>query len=85
LRYNREVAAAVRRIKHPYPGRFTVDMVEYPDGRVGVRVYESQINELNDFQKVTAMEFLNLVVQTVESFGLKSHIEGEPGVPPRKQ
>jgi hypothetical protein len=85
LAYTREMAMAIRQIKHPYPGKFTVDMVEWPDGGISVRTYENEMMGMNETQRVTSMEFLNMVKAKIESFGEKCFVEGVPGDPPQKK
>ena len=85
LAYTREMAMAIRQIKHPYPGKFTVDMVEWPDGGVSARIYENEMMGMNDHQRVTSMEFLNRVKAVVESFGEKCFVEGVSGDRPEKE
>jgi hypothetical protein len=85
LAYTREMAIAVRKIGHPYPGAFNVDMVEYPGNHIGVRVYENQLMELDESRRVTSMEFLNQIRLIIESFGATCFVEGVPGDPPKKK
>lgn len=79
--YTREMSLAIKQIKPPYNG-MVVDFVEFPD-YVGIRVYENQIMSMSESQKVSVMEYLQLLRVTLESFGVKANFDGAKGDPPR--
>lgn len=72
---------AVQRLKPPYRG-LIIDFVEYPE-YIAVRVYENQIMSMSEGQKVSIMEYLQLLRTTIESFGVVCHFDGAKGDPPR--
>lgn len=81
VRYTKAMSEAVQRIKPPYKGMI-VDIVEF-DNYLAVRVYENQIMAMSEGQKVTVMEYLQLLRSTIESFGVTCHFDGAIGDPPR--
>ena len=80
-KYTKEMHKAVQLLKPPYKGMI-VDFVEYPD-YLAVRVYENQIMAMSEGQKVSIMEYLQLLRTTIESFGVTCHFDGAAGDPPR--
>lgn len=72
--YNKQIANAIREIKPPYPN-LKLSVVEYP-GMLSLRVYEENIAEFNAMQHISIMEYLNMLRNIVESFGVKCDLEG---------
>ena len=64
--------------KIPKPFTFTTAIVAYPDA-LFVRVYEDEIMEFNESQRVQIMEYLEKVRSTIAAFGFQCHIEGLEG------
>lgn len=62
--------------------RLTVAIVEYPDA-LFVRVYENEIMEFSEGDRVKIMDYLETVRKTLESYGVQAHIEGVAGDAPR--
>ena len=75
--YNKRIANAIREIKPPYPN-LKLSVVEYP-GMLSLRVYEENIAEFNEMQHISIMEYLNMLRNVVESFGVKCDLEGVKG------
>lgn len=73
LMYTKAMQDAWKKIKKPF--LFRVAIVEYPDA-LFVRVYENEIMEFNEGQRVKIMEYLESVRMTIASFGVQCHIEG---------
>jgi hypothetical protein len=80
-KFTKEMSMAVHRLKPPYKG-LIIDFVEHKD-YVGIRIYENQIMAMNETQKVSIMEYLQLLRITIESFGVKANFDGAKGDPPR--
>ena len=72
---------AVHQIKVPYKG-LVVDFVDM-DKYLALRVYENQIMAMSDQQQLGTMEYLQLLRNTIESYGVTCHFEGAKGDPPR--
>lgn len=75
--YNKQIANAIREIKSPYPN-LKLSVVEYP-GMLSLRVYEENIAEFNEMQHISIMEYLNILRNVIESFGVKCDLEGVKG------
>lgn len=73
--YSGLVADAWKKI--PKPFKFKVEIVAVPDAMF-VRVYENEIMQFNESQRVQIMEYLESVRKTIASFGMQCHIEGVP-------
>jgi hypothetical protein len=80
-KFTKEMSMAVHRLKPPYKG-LIIDFVEH-EKYVGIRIYENQIMSMNEMQKVSIMEYLQLLRTTIESFGVKANFDGAKGDPPR--
>lgn len=77
------MAIAVRTIKPPYSG-LAIDFVEFP-GYLAIRIYENQIMSLSDGQKVSVIEYLHQIRNTMLSMGAeKVFFDGIKGDPPGK-
>lgn len=79
--YTKEMQLAVRKIKKPYPA-LRVGFVDC-GGYLGVRVWENQIMSMGIDERVSVLEYLNLVENTLKSFGIQVVQEGAKGDPPR--
>ena len=82
VKFTKEMKIAALQIPPPYKG-LVVDFVEFPD-YIGLRIYENQIMSMDDAKQYSVMEYLHLVRQTIESFGVKCFFDGAKGDPPRK-
>lgn len=78
--YTKAVQKAWKSIKKPVP-HLTVAIVEYPDA-LFVRVYENQIMEYSENDRVKIMGYLENVRNTISKFGIQCHIEGIAGSGP---
>ena len=76
-----EMRKAVHQIKLPYRN-LIVDFVDM-DKYIALRVYENQIMAMSDMQRLSVMEYLQLVRTTIESYGVTCHFDGAKGDPPR--
>ena len=80
-KFTKEMSLAVHQIRPPYRGMI-VDFVEFPN-YIGIRIYENQIMSMSESQKVSVMEYLQLLRTTIESFGVPANFDGAKGDPPR--
>ncbi len=71
--YTKAMQDAWKKIKKPF--NFRVAIVEYPSA-LFVRVYQNEIMEFNESQRVQIMTYLELVRSTLANFGVQCHIEG---------
>lgn len=71
--YTKQMQDAWKKIKKPFD--FKVAIVEYPNA-LFVRVYEQEVMEFNESQRVQIMLYLEEVRSTIEKFGVTCHIEG---------
>ena len=72
--YDKKVQDAIKKVKKPFNIR--VHIVAYPTNTLAVRVYESDISEYNESQRMQIMEYLYLVQGVIESFGFDSFLDG---------
>lgn len=72
--YNSNVERIFRTTKCPYRG-FFVDMVEHPD-YLELRVYEENIAEFNEMQKVALAEYLYKLRDAIKLTGANVFIQG---------
>ena len=80
-KFTKEMSMTVHRLKPPYKG-LIIDFVEH-ENYIGIRIYENQIMSMNEMQKVSIMEYLQLLRTTIESCGVKANFDGAKGDPPR--
>lgn len=72
--YNLSMAKAVRQIKPP-PFKFTVDIRPAPN-YIAVVVYEQEIMEYNENQRMQVMEYLIMIRNVIQSYGTRCEIDG---------
>jgi hypothetical protein len=72
--YNSRIASDVRAIKPPYKD-LKMDIVEYP-GMLSVRVYEENINKFSPMEHISIMEYLHMIKNIIESYGIPCDLEG---------
>ncbi len=80
--YTAEMRTAVRKIPNPYPRKALMDIIEFPTGQIGLRIYENNIMSLGVDQRVTFMDYLNTIRSIIESFGVNCILDGVSGDPP---
>lgn len=74
IAYTVEMAKKVREIKPPVKG-LTLDIRARPN-YLALTVYESNIMEYNESQRMQVMEYLLMVRKLIESYGTPCEIEG---------
>ncbi len=72
--YTKQMQDAWRKIPKPVQG-LKVAIVEYPQAYF-VRVYEDNVMQYSESERVQIMMYLEEVRKTLESFGQPCHIEG---------
>jgi hypothetical protein len=80
--YNLEMARAIRNIKPPVKG-LIVDIKALPQF-IAVTVYEENIMEYSDSQRENIMEYLLMVRDVIDSYGVRCELNGVKYLPGRK-
>lgn len=78
LIYTREMAKAIREVDAPYRG-IKFDIRRRPN-YIAVFVYEENIMEFSQEQRMNIMEYLLKIRSMINSFGVRCEIEGIPYV-----
>lgn len=78
LMYTKQMEHAWKKIPKPVKG-LKVAIVEYPQAYF-VRVYEDNIMQFSEADRVKIMSYLEQVRKTLESFRVPCHIEGINGI-----
>jgi hypothetical protein len=79
IKYDLDMAKAVRRIKQPVKG-LVMDIKAGPSF-LAVTVYEENIMEYNDEDRAAIMNYLILVRELILSYGVPCEINGELEMP----
>jgi hypothetical protein len=74
ITYNLEMAKAIRKIKPPYKN-FKVDVKAMPEW-LALVIYEDEILEFSVDQRVNIMEYLMLLRDVIQSYGVRCELEG---------
>lgn len=74
IRYDIDMAKAVRRVKKPVRG-LVMDIRGLPEF-LCVSVYEENIMEYSDSQREAIMEYLIMVREVIRSYGVPCEIQG---------
>jgi len=72
--YNIDMAKSIRNIKKPVKGLW-MDIRARPN-YLAVTVYEENVMEYNESQRSAIMEYLLMVREVIESYGVRCEIEG---------
>ena len=72
--YNVEMARKIREIKAPYKG-IIVDIRARPQW-LAVVIYEENIMEFEVDQRVNIMEYLMMIRDLIQSYGVRCELEG---------
>jgi hypothetical protein len=79
-KYNKAIALAIRQVPKPFPVH--TDVAEHPDF-LEIRIYENQIMEYEEAQRVVIMDYLLKVRDVVQLHGVRCELMGVAGDPPR--
>lgn len=77
-----DIAKAIRQVKCPVKS-LTVDIATHPD-YLALRIYEEQVMEYGINDREAIMQYLLLMRDIVQSYGVRCEIEGVKYVPKRK-
>lgn len=72
--YNVEMARKIREIKAPYKN-LTIDIRARPNW-LAVVVYENEIMQYEVDQRVNIMEYLMMIREVIQSYGVRCELEG---------
>ena len=75
--YTKEMAKKLREIKKPTPG-LTMDIVKYPEF-LAIRLYEDNFKQYDGSMKLKVIEYVEMVKNILESYGVRVELEGAPG------
>jgi len=75
--YTKEMARKLREIKKPTPG-LTMDIVKYPEF-LAIRLYEDNFKQYDGSMKLKVIEYVEMVKNILESYGIRVELEGAPG------
>lgn len=79
--YTEEVEKVFKMIPPPVKG-FVVDPFEYPGGTICLRVYEQNVAQFDQAQRVELATYLYQARDAVRALGVRCEIEGVVGHPP---
>jgi hypothetical protein len=80
-KYSPAIKKAIRQVPKPYPIR--TDVAEHPDF-LEIVIYENQIMEFEESQRVVIMDYLLKVRDVVQLHGVRCELGGYAGDPPRQ-
>jgi len=75
--YNKEMATKIRQLQRPVPG-LEMDIVKYPEF-LAIRLYEDNFAQYDGSAKVKVIEYIEMVKNILESYGVRVELEGKPG------
>lgn len=78
-----DIAKAVRQLKPPVK-KLTVDIVTHPD-YLSLRVYEDEVMEYEINQRADIMQYLLMMRDVVQAFGVRCEIDGGKNVPRKRR
>jgi hypothetical protein len=78
-----DIAKSIRQLKSPVK-ELTVDIVTHPE-YLSLRVYEDEIMQYEINQRADIMQYLLLVRDIVQSYGVRCEIDGGKSVPRSKK
>ena len=78
-----DIAKAVRQVKAPVKN-LTVDIVTHPQ-YLSLRVYENEVMEYEINQRADIMQYLLLLREIVQSYGVRCEIDGGKYVPRKRR
>ena len=78
-----DIAKAIRQVKAPVKN-LTVDIVTHPQ-YLSLRVYENEVMEYEINQRADIMQYLLLLREIVQSYGVRCEIDGGKYVPRKRR
>ena len=74
--YTKEMAIKIRELKKPVEN-LKMDVVKYPDF-LALRIYEDNFKQYDGSIKERVIEYITLVKNIIESYGVRCELEGKP-------
>ncbi len=75
--YTKEMARKVRDLKSPARD-LQMDIVKYPEF-LAIRLYEDNFSQYDGSMKIKVIEYIELVKNVLETYGVRVELEGKPG------
>ena len=75
--YTKEMSRKVRELISPARD-LQMDIVKYPEF-LAIRLYEDNFSQYDGSMKVRVIEYIELVKNVLESYGVRVELEGKPG------
>ena len=75
--YTKEMAKKVRELKSPARD-LQMDIVKYPEF-LAIRLYEDNFAQYDGSLRVKVIEYVEMVKNILESYGVRVELEGKPG------
>jgi hypothetical protein len=75
--YNQEMAKKIKALPKPVRG-CEMDIVKYPEF-LALRLYEDNFSQFDGSNRMKIIEYVEMVKNIVESFGVRCELEGKPG------
>lgn len=75
--YNKEMALKIRELNKPVAG-LEMDIIKYPEF-LAIRLYEDNFSQYDGSAKMKAIEYVEMVKNILESYGVRVELEGKPG------
>jgi len=72
--YNKQMAKKIRELKCPV-NDLKMDIIKYPEF-LAIRLYESNFSQYDGSSRVKAIEYIEMVKNIIESFGVRCELEG---------
>jgi hypothetical protein len=75
--YNKEMAKKIRELKSP-ASNLEMDIIKYPEF-LAIRLYENNFAQYDGSLRVRVIEYIEMVKNILESYGVRVELEGKPG------
>jgi hypothetical protein len=75
--YTKEMSRKVRELRSP-ASDLQMDIVKYPEF-LAIRLYEDNFSKYDGSMKIRVIEYIEMVKNILETFGVRVELEGKPG------
>lgn len=75
--YNKTMALKIRELAKP-TNALQMDIVKYPEF-LAIRLYEDNFAQFDGSMRVKVIEYVEMVKNILESYGVRVELEGKPG------
>lgn len=75
--YNKEMSLKIRELVKP-TNALQMDIVKYPEF-LAIRLYEDNFAQFDGSMRVRVIEYVEMVKNILESYGVRVELEGKPG------